>query len=57
MKASVPDTGVSSLSDTPDAKPTMSNTAAEIRAYAKANGIELPTKATKSQMLSVIEGA
>ena len=56
MKASVPDTGVSSLSDTPDAKPTMSNTA-EIRAYAKANGIELPTKATKSQMLSVIEGA
>ena len=34
----------------------MSNTAADIRSYAEANGIELPAKATKAQMLAVIEG-
>lgn len=35
----------------------MSNTAAEIRAYAEANGIHMPSKATKAQMLAAIEGA
>jgi hypothetical protein len=35
----------------------MSNTAAEIRAYAEANGIDVPSKATKAQMLEAIEGA
>ena len=35
----------------------MSNTAAEIRAYAEENGIDLPSRATKAQMLEAIEGA
>lgn len=35
----------------------MSNTAAEIRAYAEANGIDVPSKATKAQMLDLIGGA
>lgn len=35
----------------------MSNTAAEIRAYAEANGIKVPSKATKAEMLAAIEGA
>lgn len=46
-----------SLSTAPGATPTMSNTAAEIRAYAEANGIEVPSKATKAEMLAAIEGA
>ena len=45
------------LSSAPAATPTMSDTAAEIRAYAEAAGIELPARATKAQMLSAIEGA
>ena len=43
-----------SLSTAPGATPTMSNTAAEIRAWAKANGVEVPSKATKAQMLAAI---
>lgn len=35
----------------------MSNTAAEIRAYAEVNGIKVPSKATKAVMLAAIEGA
>ncbi len=35
----------------------MSNTAAEIRAYAEAHGVDVPSKATKAQMLAAIEGA
>lgn len=35
----------------------MSNTAAEICAYAEDNGVELPAKATKAQMLAAIEEA
>lgn len=45
------------LDAAPAAIPTMSNTAAEIRAYAEANGIDVPSKATKAQMLAAIEGA
>ena len=46
-----------SLSTAPGATPTMSNTAAEIRAYAEVNGIKVPSKATKAVMLAAIEGA
>lgn len=35
----------------------MSSTAAEIRAYADALGVSVPTKATKAEMLAAIEGA
>ena len=35
----------------------MSNTAAEIRAYAEGHGVPVPSKATKAQMLAAIEGA
>lgn len=45
------------LDAAPDATPTMSNTAAEIRAYAEAHGVDVPSKATKAQMLAAIEGA
>lgn len=45
------------LSAAPDATPDMSNTAAEIRAYAEARGVSVPSKATKAQMLAAIEGA
>lgn len=34
----------------------MSNTAAEIRAYAEEHGIDVPARATKAQMLAAIEG-
>ena len=34
----------------------MSNTAAEIRAYAEEHDIDVPSKATKAQMLAAIEG-
>lgn len=34
----------------------MSNTAAEIRAYAEGHGIDVPSRATKAQMLAAIEG-
>ena len=34
----------------------MSNTAAEIRAYAAEHGIDVPSRATKAQMLAAIEG-
>lgn len=44
------------LGPAPAATPTMSNTAAEIRAYAEAAGVGLPAKATKAQMLAAIEG-
>lgn len=45
------------LDPAPAATPTMSNTAAEIRAYAAAAGVEVPSKATKAEMLAAIEGA
>lgn len=35
----------------------MSNTAAEIRSYAESAGIDLPSRATKAEMLAAIEGA
>ena len=35
----------------------MSNTAAEIRAHAESLGLSVPAKATKAQMLGIIEGA
>lgn len=35
----------------------MSNTAAEIRAYADAIGVGVPAKATKAEMLEAIEVA
>lgn len=35
----------------------MSDTAAEIRAYAEEAGVVLPPKATKAQMLAAIEEA
>lgn len=35
-------------------KPTMDNTAEEIRSYAEAKGIEVPSKATKAEMLELI---
>lgn len=35
----------------------MSNTAAEIRAYAEGAGVTLPSRATKAEMLAAIEGA
>lgn len=37
-----------------EAKPTMDNTADEIRSYAEAKGIEVPSKATKAEMLELI---
>lgn len=40
--------------DADETKPTMSNTADEIRAYAEAHGIEVPFKATKAEMLELI---
>ena len=42
-------------SDAP--KPTAESTIAEIRAWAKANGIELPKRGNKAALLEVIEGA
>ena len=35
----------------------MSNTAAEIRAYAESLGLSVPSKATKAQMLEIVEEA
>ncbi len=35
----------------------MSDTAAEIRAYAERSGVEVPPRATKAQMLAAIEEA
>lgn len=40
--------------DADGAKPTMDNTADEIRSYAEAKGIEVPSKATKAEMLELI---
>lgn len=37
-----------------EVKPTMDNTAKEIRSYAEAKGIEVPSKATKAEMLELI---
>lgn len=45
------------LSAAPDAMPTMSDTAAQIRSYAAEHGIDVPSKATKAQMLAAIEEA
>lgn len=42
-------------SDAP--KPTAESTIAEIRAWAKANGVELPKKGNKAALLEAIEGA
>lgn len=36
--------------------PTEDNTISEIRAYAAAEGIELPAKATKAEMLAIVRG-
>lgn len=40
--------------DVEESKPTMNNTADEIRAYAEAHGIEVPSNATKAEMLQLI---
>lgn len=40
--------------DVEESKPTMNNTADEIRVYAEAHGIEVPSKATKAEMLELI---
>lgn len=40
--------------DAEETKPTMNNTADEIRTYAEAQGIEVPSNATKAQMLELI---
>lgn len=40
--------------DAEEAKPTMNNTADEIRTYAEAQGIEVPSNATKAEMLELI---
>lgn len=40
--------------DVEEAKPTMNNTADEIRTYAEAQGIEVPSNATKAEMLELI---
>lgn len=40
--------------DAEEAKPTMNNTADEIRTYAEAQGIEVPSNATKAEMLQLI---
>ena len=37
-----------------ETKPTMDNTAEEIRSYAEAKGIEVPSKATKAEILELI---
>lgn len=42
-------------SDAP--KPTAESTIAEIRVWAKANGVELPKKGNKAALLEAIEGA
>ena len=42
-------------SDAP--KPTAESTIAEIHAWAKANGVELPKKGNKAALLEAIEGA
>lgn len=59
MTASAPDQGAAALDAAPGAGPSvdMSNTAAEIRAHAEALGVTVPAKATKAQMLAIIEGA
>lgn len=42
----------------PDApRPDADSTIAEIRAWAKAHGVELPAKANKAALLAAIEGA
>ena len=42
----------------PDApKPTADSTIAEIRAWARAHGVELPKKGNKAALLEAIEGA
>lgn len=56
MTASVQESGAVTLDAAPDAMPTMSSTASEIRAYAEVRGIEVPSRATKAQMLAAIEG-
>ncbi len=40
--------------DVEESKPTMNNTADEIRTYAEAHGIEVPSNATKAEMLELI---
>ena len=40
--------------DAEESKPTMNNTADEIRTYAEAHGIEVPSNATKAEMLELI---
>lgn len=59
MTASAPDQGAAALDAAPGAGPSvdMSNTAAEIRAYAESLGLSVPSKATKAQMLEIVEGA
>lgn len=59
MTASAPDQGAAALDAAPGAGPSvdMSNTAAEIRAHAESLGLSVPGKATKAQMLAIIEGA
>lgn len=55
-----PETELEPASDEPasDApKPTAESTIAEIRAWAKANGVELPKKGNKAALLEAIEGA
>lgn len=59
MTASAPDQGAAALDAAPGAGPSvdMSNTAAEIRAYAEGLGVTVPAKASKARMLELIEGA
>lgn len=40
--------------DSDDAKPTIDSTAEEIRTYATEHGIDVPSKATKAEMLELI---
>lgn len=42
---------------TDEPKPTSESTIAEIRAWAKANGVALPKKGNKAQLLAAIEEA
>lgn len=42
------------LCDEPERRPDASSTVAEIRAYARRNGIELPADARKSELLELI---
>lgn len=50
----VEDASEADADDFEEAKPTMNNTADEIRTYAEAHGIEVPSNATKAEMLELI---